>query len=113
MTKMTEEEKNRVFALAVLAIARKIKALPKTENIEAVKSQADLGRAEIGRILLEHLTQDQILDLAAGDLAASVAEVFREASAMLMMTTGRIELDDLLKNVSKFCSQRLGQDVEV
>lgn len=111
---LTESEQNTVFALALLAIVRKSrKAWEDGGTDELIDATMPGLYNEVRNILLEHLTAEQIAELAARELASSIAGVIREFCLASLAMRGEASMEHLIKATEKFCSEKLGREIKV
>ncbi len=110
--KMDKKESDRIGALALLVVTRKLvrcNELP----IEEMCRLADGCRAEISNMLVEHLTQEQIADIAAGSVTAQVSRAISSIFELSVMVTGQFQMKAFIDSVEAFCSDRMGRPVKV
>lgn len=110
---LTETQKNEVFALAVLATARKLKSVSETNTEQKIINMVEGLKAETKNILIEHLTADQIAELAANDLASGIAKTLKEFFIASLTIKGELDLEKLIQGMVEYCSLKLGREVEL
>ena len=70
-------------------------------------------QAETKNILIEHLSADEIAELAAHDLAAHIGQSLKQFFLVSMELKGELDMDALLQTMVKFASFKLGREVEL
>ena len=111
---LTEQERDTVFCLSLLAIVRKAKAAHDSKAGQSAIDSAMTGlKSEVRNILIEHLDSDQIAELAANDLAATIGRTLSEFCMVSTIATGSIDVDHIVTTTEEFCSHKLGREIKV
>ncbi len=112
---ITKKEQDETFCLTLLIIVRRAIATMNTPDATEswIETAADCARNEVANMLIEHLTNQQMAEIAAATLAKSVAEILMDFCALSKAITGKIDTDHIVKTTEEFCSEKLGREVKV
>ncbi len=112
---ITQKEQDETFCMALIIIVRRAMAtMNNPDATEAwIETAGDCARNEVANMLIEHLSNQQIADIASGVLAKAVAETLMQFLVISKATTGKIDTDHIIKITEKFCSDKLGREVKV
>ncbi len=112
---ITKKEQDETFCMALIIIVRR--AMATMNNPDAtdswIETAGDCARNEVANMLIEHLSNQQLADVAAGTLAKSVAVTLMEFCIISKALTGKLDTDHIIKTTEKFCSEKLGREVKV
>ncbi len=112
---ITQKEQDETFCMALIIIVRR--AMATMNNPDAtdawIETAGDCARNEVANMLIEHLSNQQLADVAAGTLSEAVAEVLMTFCVISKTLTGKIDTDHVIKTTEKFCSEKLGREVKV
>jgi hypothetical protein len=115
---MTDNPRETVYALALLAIVRKAKHAydiePSLEfDDDSIQAVIPGLRTEVRNIMLEHLTTEQLADTAAEKVSISIADILQEFCMLSLALKGRIDMNHIIATTETYCSEKLGREVKV
>lgn len=107
-----KRKKDIVYAMAMLAVVRKTVEAHQGKEEDLPKMADDLV-PEVSKILMNHLTPEEMAQLAAGTLIKSIGQNLREFCEMSMATYGKVHLTMIVATTESFCSKVLGRPIKV
>ena len=110
---MKQTSLDTVKALGLVEMAKQMKVLYE-EPDEAMQDKIkQVMKVHFMNILREHMSQDEILDMASQHMAYATRKELEKMMLACKLVTGRIEKQTMIDGIAHVASKILGREVEI